>query len=122
MNAVLSRALTAGAFFLVIFGSGFWLSRAGKPYNGLLFNFHKLIALGALAFLAVTITRVGRAQSLQPGQIAAAGTAALCFVVMIVTGGLVSVEKTFPAFVPLAHRLFPYLTVVASGVALYFMR
>ena len=33
----------AGIFALFIFLSGFWLSRLGKPYNGMVFNIHKLI-------------------------------------------------------------------------------
>lgn len=34
--------------FLLTVVFGFWLGRLGKPYNGLLFNVHKLIALGAV--------------------------------------------------------------------------
>lgn len=122
MNAGMTRALSVGALFIIIFGAGFWLSRAGKPYNGVLFNIHKLVALGALVFLGITLSRISRAQGLQPGQIAAVSVAGLSFLVTIVTGGLVSAGSTLPAFVPVIHRLFPYLTVLASAAALYWLR
>lgn len=122
MNAGMTRTLTVGALFILIFGAGYWLSRAGKPYNGVLFNIHKLVALGALVFLGITVSRIGRAQGLQPGQIAAVVVAGLSFLVTIVTGGLVSASTTLPAFVPVIHRLFPYLTVLASAAALYWLR
>lgn len=122
MNAGLTRTLTVGAFFILIFGAGFWLSRAGKPYNGVLFNIHKLVALAALVFLGISVARISRAQGLQPGQIAAVALAGLSFLVTIVTGGLVSASTTLPAFVPVIHRLFPYLTVLASAAALYWLR
>ncbi len=122
MNAGLSRALSVGAVFLVIFATGFWLSRSGKPYSGILFNVHKLIALGALVFLGITVSRIHREQGLQPGQTAAVAAAGLCFVVTIITGGLSNIEKALPAVVTVLHRVFPYLTALASAGALYLLR
>ena len=37
--------LYSGVCFLIIFIFGFWLKSSGKPYNGLLFNTHKLVAV-----------------------------------------------------------------------------
>ena len=121
MNAGMTRTLTVGALFIIIFGAGFWLSRSGKPYNGLLFTIHKLVGLGALVFLGITVSRIGRTQGLQPGQIAAISVAGLSFLVTIVTGGLVSASTTLPAFVTVIHRLFPYLTVLSTAGTLYLL-
>jgi hypothetical protein len=44
----LSKFTLHGILFALTFAFGFGSSRAGKPYNGLLFNAHKLIALGAV--------------------------------------------------------------------------
>jgi hypothetical protein len=47
----------AGLFSLFLFLSGFWLSRSGKPYNGIIFNIHKLIALTAVVLFVITLYR-----------------------------------------------------------------
>ncbi len=47
MNTI-SNFITPGFLFLLTLGFGFWLNRSGKPYNSLLINLHKLIALGAV--------------------------------------------------------------------------
>ena len=37
---------------------GFWLSLAGKPYNGILFNIHKLIALGGVIVTVIQLSKM----------------------------------------------------------------
>jgi hypothetical protein len=41
---ILSRFVIPGIVFILTLAFGFWLSRSGRPYNGLLFNIHQLIA------------------------------------------------------------------------------
>jgi len=53
-----SKVVITGLFFVFVFLLGFWLSRSGKPYNSLIFNFHKLIGLAMGVFLIVTFYRV----------------------------------------------------------------
>lgn len=116
MNITLTRAALSGAGFLLIFVLGYTLSRAGKPYPGLLFNLHKLIALAVLVLLVYTAARAHQAAPLGPLPVALTALAVLFFVATIATGGLVSTAKTIqPA--PLLHRLLPYLTLIASGAA-----
>jgi len=55
MDSVQWKVVGAGLFFLFIFLSGIWLSRSGKPLNGLILNIHKLISLAAGIFLIVTL-------------------------------------------------------------------
>lgn len=121
MNTILYKALSAGLFFLLIFLLGFWLSRSSKPYPSILFTIHKLVALGAVIFLAVTFYRAHQAAPLSPAQIAAIAFAGLCFLATILTGGLLSIDKTMPAAVSWAHKLFPYLTALSSEGALYLL-
>jgi hypothetical protein len=54
MNASV-RVIVAGVFFLLIFLSGIWLSRTGRPLNVGISTIHKLISLAAGIFLLVTI-------------------------------------------------------------------
>ncbi len=120
MSAVFSKVIITGSFFLFIFLFGFLLSRAGKPYPGLLFNVHKLIALGALVFLAITVYNAHRAAALTPALIAAVVFTGLCFVATIVAGGLLNVDKS-PAFLAVIHRYSPYLTLLTTAATLYLL-
>lgn len=121
MNTIFSRSLSAGGFFLLIFLTGFWLTHSGKPYSTALVTVHKLIALGTLVFLGVMVHRVSQTAPLQPLQVLALVIAGLFFVLTILTGGLVTVNKEFPAFVRSAHHIGPYLTLLASAAALYLL-
>jgi len=121
MDAAQTRLVVTGLFFLFIFLSGFWVSRAGKPYPGLRFNVHKLIGLAAGVYLVVTVVQLGRAAPLGPREIAAVAGTALLFVLDVAAGGLVSLEKPMPAALKIAHRLLPYLIALATAFTLYLL-
>lgn len=121
MSPIVSKAVIAGAFFLFIFVSGFLVSRAGKPYPVLLFTVHKLIALGAVVFLGITVHNFYRASGLVPLQIALVAAAGVCFLVTIIAGGLVSIEKPMPAILAVFHRFSPYLTLLSAAAVIYLL-
>ena len=121
MNTILSRTLATGFFFLLIFLTGFWLSRSGKPYSTVLFNLHKIIALGTVVFLSVMVFKLHQTVPLQTLQIAAITVAVLCAVATVLTGGLLSIEKSMPEFILRVHQITPYLTVISSAVTLYLL-
>ena len=52
---IASKFIAPGIVFLLTLVFGFWLNNSGKPYNGILFNIHKLIALGAVVATAMQI-------------------------------------------------------------------
>ncbi len=108
----------AGLLFVGTFFFGFWLSRSGKPYPVVLFNLHKLIALGTLVFVGLTVYRAGPLTSRETLFGAAAG---VCFVTTLISGGLLSVEQIMPRFVHVLHRVLPYLTVIFSAVTLFLL-
>jgi hypothetical protein len=121
MSTTQIRVVGAAVLFLLIFLSGFVLSRGGKPYSVLLFNLHKLIALGAVVYLGLTVSRIHQAAPLGPGQLAAVVVTGLCFVATIVTGGLVSIDKPMPAALSSIHHLLPYATLLSTAGALYLL-
>ncbi len=120
MNASLSKVIITGSFFLVIFLLGFLLSRSGKPYPGLLFNIHKLIALGALVYVAVMVYNAHRAAPLAPAVIILVLFTGVCFVLTIVAGGLLNIDRS-PSFLAIIHRFSPYLTLLGTAATLYFL-
>jgi heme A synthase len=121
MDANQSRLVGAGLFFLLIFLSGFWLNRLGKPYPSIVLTIHKLIALAAVVFLVMTVYRMHKDAPLSPVEITAFVVTLLFFVSNIATGGLLSIAKPIPAAVSTMHKLFPYLTVLSTAVTLYLL-
>jgi hypothetical protein len=119
MNAIQSKAVVTSFCFLLIILSGLWLSRSGKPYLVIVFTFHKLITLGTIVYLAVTLYRAHQSTPLQGGQVAAIALIAACFLAMLATGGLLSVDKALPTIVHRLHQVLPFLTAASVGITLY---
>jgi len=111
----------AGLFCLFIFLSGFVLSRSGKPYNGLIFNIHKLIALAAVILLVRTLYRENQTSPLDTMLWIATLATGLCVLGLFVTGGLLSVDKPMPDMVLRLHHLAPYLAVLATATTLFLL-
>lgn len=118
MNAAILKPIVTAIAFLVVFATGYGMNWAGRPYNGLLFNAHKLLALGVLIYLGVAANQERQAAGLAPLQVAVVAIMAVAFIATIATGGLVSIEKPFPVAQTL-HKLLPYLALLLSAGALY---
>lgn len=121
MSASTVQAMGAGLFFAVILLTGFWLSRAGKPYRSLVLNIHKLIALAAATLFVWTLVRQSHMTAFDVWDWVAGIGTGLCFLTTGITGGLVSLESPMPALISLIHRVGPYLTVITAAVALYLL-
>lgn len=121
MNIFALRFVNAGLFFLLIFASGFRLSHSGKPYGTVLFNLHKLIGLAVFIFLAVSMYRINRGTPLSGLELTACIISALFFIATIISGGLASIDKSWPAVIPLLHKLLPYLTLLSTTMSLYLL-
>lgn len=121
MSATQVRLLSSGLLVVLIFASGFWVSRAGKPYPALNFNIHKLIALAAVILLGVMISRVNKAAPMDSTQWLAVVIAGVCALVTILTGGLASIDRPMPAILSTLHKAFPYLSVLSTGWVMYLL-
>ena len=121
MNITGSLLVSAGAFFLLILLSGFWLNRKGRPYGMALVTLHKLIGLAAGIFLGLTVYRVHQATPLNAVQIAAIAVTVLLFVVNVATGSLLSTNKPMPKGISVINKWFPFLTVVSTVVLIYLL-
>jgi len=107
--------------FLLIFLSGFWLSRGGRPYGVLLLTVHKLLSVGAVILLAVVIVRINRTVGLSSAELIAAVITGVLFFGTIATGGLLSTVKLMPAIVHQMHRITPFLTLASTALTLYLL-
>jgi hypothetical protein len=117
--ADLSRFISPGILYLLTLVFGFWLSSKGKPYLGILFNVHKLVALGA-----VVVTGIQFSQMLNPINptvviIALLVVAALCVVALFTSGALMSMGKLDYNLTLTIHRIAPVVLAVAMALAVY---
>jgi hypothetical protein len=119
MNTSQLRIVMVGVLYLAIFGSGFWLTRSGRPYSTIVVAIHKLISVGAFVYLAVSLYQFAQADRLGVAMAAAGAITGLFFIGTIATGAMLTAERPMPALVLWLHRITPFLTVAATGVTLY---
>ena len=100
-----SRFILPGALLLLTYAFGFWLSALGKPYNGLLFNLHKLVALGAVVFAVVQAYNLLKGANIQFVVIALAAVCVLCIIALFATGALMSSGNLSHAPLLTVHRI-----------------
>ena len=113
-------AVPAGLFILTLV-FGFWLSRLGKPYNGVLFNVHKLIALGAVVVTAIQVVNLLCGMETQALAIVLLVVAALCVIALFASGALMSAGKLDYILMLTIHRVVTGALVLCCALALYFL-
>ncbi len=119
MNTILLRTLGAGISFLLILLSGFGLTHSGKPYGVLVFTVHKLLSVGMVVLLGITIRQANQAMKLGPMGWLAVVVTGLFFLITVVAGSLLSISESMPAIVRKLHQITPYLTTLSTLVTLY---
>ncbi len=115
------RLIISGLSFFIIFAIGFVLQHSGKPYNVALFTLHKLVSVGLVVFLVVAVIKINQVAPLSTLQIIVLAISALCFIATVATGGMLSVEKTWPLIVAVLHKVLPFATLVSTAVSLYLL-
>jgi hypothetical protein len=120
VNALTSRIIWMGALFILVFLFGFWLYRSGRPINTVVLTIHKLIALGALILIGVTIYQVNQIAALDVATWIVVVITGILFITTIITGGLLSLEQPLTA-VSIVHKIGPFLTVAGVVVTLYLL-
>ena len=123
MNTNLMRVISMGAGFLIMFLTGFWLNRTGKPYGTLIFGIHKLIGVGLGILLFIMIKQINQANNLNTLEIIVVTITALLFLATVITGSLLSipVSNPMPEIVRTLNKLFPYITVISSALTLFIL-
>lgn len=101
-----SKFILPGALLLLTYAFGFWLSVLSKPYNGLIFNIHKLVALGAVVFAVIQTYNLLKGPTIQFVVIALVAVCVLCIIALFATGALMSIGN-FP-HAPLATIALVY--------------
>ena len=114
-----SKLLTPVILLALTLGFGLWLSLMGRPYNGLLFNIHKLLALGAAVLAGVQVFAWMKSMPLAIGLILLTAAAALGVLALFFSGAMLSMGRMEHTLALMIHRVGLALSVVV-GVAAWF--
>jgi hypothetical protein len=109
---VVSKFAVAGVLFVLTLAFGLWLSHAGKPYNGLLFNAHKLLALAAVVVAAWQARDELALAGPQARFILLLVLAGVSIVALFATGALMSIGKGEQATFLKVHKAAIVLAVI----------
>jgi len=115
----LSKFLAPGILLILTLVFGVWLSLSGKPYNGVLFNIHKLIALAAVVLFAVVLIQLLKGIQLPVARLIFIILAGLCVLALFFTGAMLSAGKLDYQVMLTIHRIAIILMVIAMAVTIY---
>jgi hypothetical protein len=130
MNAFFSGTGGSALLFVLTVTSGILLSHSGRPYPTVIFNIHKLIAVGAVFIIVRNIYHLQQATALRayagPGALLVTG---LLFAALVISGsvlsmqngGLLSLQAPLLETMHTVHQVAPVLTLIAAGLSLGFM-
>ena len=119
-----------GLLLLVTFLSGFGLSRdlrlndprpAGQPLTSAMSAVHKLSAIVMAIFAGLTVRKLHRGMQFNCIELTVVMVAGLVFVVMVVSGSLLSLGKARNDEILTLHKVGSLLTVIVTSWAIYLL-
>ena len=116
---IIKLMILPGYLFLIILGFGLWVSKVGKPYNNVLFNLHKLIALGAVILTALRIFKLDPFITFPNLAILLIALAVLCVIGMFASGAVMSIKDEVPTAALLVHRILPAIIFIFISISIY---
>ena len=115
------KFIIPGIAFLLTLVFGLWLSLSGKPYNGILFNVHKLIALGAVILTVIQLNGVLKSMDIQGLIIILIIIAGLCVVALFASGAFMSIGNQNDAVMLTIHRIAFAVGFIVMALTIYFL-
>ena len=115
----LSKFIFPGIVLLLALASGFWLSNAGKPLNSIIFNIHKLIALGSVILITIQVVNIAKSTGLTGLLFGVIVLAVVCILALFATGAMMSIGKANYELMLTIHRAAIFLVVAAFASLLY---
>ena len=121
MGITQMKIILTVAGFVLIFLTGYLLYRTGQPFNAVVLTLHKLLSITVIAYLILTVMRIGRVAPLGQAAWIACIAAGVFFLLTIASGGWLSAVKNMPAVVQMVHKVLSALTVIFTAVAFYLL-
>jgi hypothetical protein len=130
MGTPASKIAVIGLLFLVTLLSGVWLSRnlrrndprpSGKPLAGADTAVHKLVALAMGIIAGVTIRNLHRGIEFRRIELTGVIVAGLLFLLMVVSGSLLSLGKARNDEILTLHKVGSLLKFIITSWAMYLL-
>jgi hypothetical protein len=114
----LDQFVVPGGLFVLTLVFGVWLSHLGKPYNGILFNFHKLIALAGVVLAGIQFSQTYSPDGLLMALLV---VSVLCVIALFASGAMMSAGQLDYNIMLTIHRVTPWVLAICCALALYFL-
>ena len=123
MDTVTGKLIVAGVLFLFTLISGVIVSRSGRPLSIGLVTVHKLIAVGTVVLIGMTVNQLYKAVDGKAFiEMSLIVLSAILFLALIATGALLTREEMqLPDVVLNIHKVAPLLAVVSSTIAVFLL-
>ena len=122
MNSFQMKIIIAILIAIVIFISGVWLHKSGKPYNTLVLTVHKLISFGIFVYSVILCYQLNNAEMLASVELGLFLAMLIVFLSAIVSGAFLSTGNQIPSFVQITHRVSSIASLVFAGILIYLLR
>lgn len=113
------RFIITIVIFILTLVFGFWLSNSGKPYNGVLFNIHKLLALAVVILMTISIYNLFEITNIQILHVILIFMAILGVAAMFFSGAMLSTEKLRYEVILAIHKIATVLLVLVVAAMVY---
>ncbi len=120
MDSIVQKIILSGALLCGVIFAGIWLTKSGRPLNALLFNAHKLIALGFTIYTVYQVVQFGKIINFDPLTLTLLLIAGLCLLALFISGAFLSFERPVPVFVLWIHKLTPFILCALFVLGVYF--
>ena len=110
MNSASLILYASGAFIVTVI-LGFWLGRLGKPYQEVLFNIHKLLALAAVVLVGLEFSHLFKSRDIHSELILLMILIALLVISLFASGALMSLDKGNFKLLQWSHRIAPIVLI-----------
>jgi hypothetical protein len=117
MNLFISKSIAMVLSLLLAMGFGIWLSRLGRPLNGIVFAFHKILSIAAIVLWVTNMIYLQKNVGLLTLEAWFLGMTALLFLFAIISGALLSFDRTSTSAVMISHRVSAILVFVSALVS-----
>ena len=117
----IKQYLTFGIVFTLTILFGLWVSKAGKPYNGILFNIHKLTALAAVIIVIVRLVSSHKSVEIQASIVLLLILAGMCVLALFISGAIMSIGSSSQPILLIIHKSAIILAIITVILLTYLL-
>ena len=122
MRPLILRIAIAGILIIFSIISGIWLSKIGRPLNGLIFSVHKIISLLAIVATGIVIYYSQQGIEINRTDLFLIFATGLVLLLSLISGFLLSFDKFVNDFLLYMHKFMPALIILFSILSIYFIK